>query len=77
MRRGAAYDVVGGVADLLAYELVRPLLGLVAGGVDAGDDERHGGGCGGELMGESAVVELRGTVVVDVCARVVSVWESR
>lgn len=49
-----AYGLVGGVTNLLAHELVRPLVGLVvlaAVGREAGDDERHVGGCWGWLVG--------------------------
>jgi hypothetical protein len=46
---GVAYCLVGGVVgNGLAGELVLPLLGLVLGVTgDAGDDERHVGGCEG------------------------------
>jgi hypothetical protein len=43
----AAYGLVGLVADLLAHQLVHPVVGLVvlaAAVREAGDDERHVGG---------------------------------
>jgi hypothetical protein len=43
-RNMTTYSLVGSVADLLAHELVHPLVGLVvvaAVGRETGDDERH------------------------------------
>jgi len=42
-----AYGFVGGVAELLAHQLVHPVVGLVVLAAvvrEAGDDERHVGG---------------------------------
>lgn len=44
----SSYGLVGGVTDLLAHQLVHPVVGLVVLARvvrEAGDDERHVGGC--------------------------------
>ena len=48
VRTQGAYGLVGGVTDLLAHQLVHPVVGLVVLARvvrEAGDDERHVGGC--------------------------------
>jgi hypothetical protein len=53
-RTQRAYGLVGGVADLLAHELIHPVVGLLilaAVGREAGDDERHVGGCCWRVFG--------------------------
>lgn len=45
-----AYGLVGCVTNLLAHQLVHPVVGLVVLAAvvrEAGDDERHVGGCWG------------------------------
>jgi hypothetical protein len=51
---GIAYGLVGSVTNLLAHELVHPVVGLVilaAAVREAGDDKRHVGGCCWGLVG--------------------------
>ena len=48
VRTQGAYGLVGGVTNLLAHQLVHPGVGLVILAAvvrEAGDDERHVGGC--------------------------------
>lgn len=41
--QGGTYDLIVVIAELLAHELVRPLVdALAAFALDTGDDERHG-----------------------------------